>query len=291
MTPQEILKKVRKIDIKTKHKTQQLFAGAYHSAYKGKGMSFSEVREYQFGDDVRNIDWNVTARTNTPYVKIFEEERELNVIVMLDVSASSYFGLTHQVKMETMIEVAAIIAAAATNQKDKVGLLLFSEQIEKYIAPSKGHHHMLKLVTEMVMHRPLYKGSNIAVALQYLFKIEKKRSVVFIVSDFMTYNYRTELDIISRKHDVTAIKVYDLIERDMPACGILKLEDIETGATRWVDTDNFAVRKAYRDKFDEFHTYFLDVFNGSKSGQIEIHTKQDASRILQKYFDKKSNRR
>lgn len=291
MTPEEILKKVRKIDIKTRQLTQQLFAGAYHSAYKGQGMSFSEVRAYQYGDDVRNIDWNVTARSNETHIKVFEEERELIVVVLLDVSASSYFGLTKQWKIESMIELAAMIASAATNQHDKIGAILYSDKVEKYIPPRKGRQHMLRAVTDMVMHEPQSKGSNLANALEYFYRVEKKRSVVFIISDFMADGYQSALDIVANKHDVTGIKVYDTIEQNLPAVGILQMQDIESGQTIWIDTDDAASRNAYKAQFDAYEKLYLSAFKHANAGHIEIQTTDDAFRILQKYFDSKSKRK
>jgi uncharacterized protein (DUF58 family) len=290
MTTQDILKKVRKIELKTKWLTQQLFGGEYHSAFKGRGMSFSEVREYSYGDDVRNIDWNVTARTSVPHIKIFEEERELNVMLLIDVSASTYFGLTHQFKIETMIEIAAAIAFSATNNNDKVGAILFSDNIEKFIPPRKGRQNMHRIITDLVMHIPSKKGSNLTHAIEYLSRIEKKRSICFVLSDFIASNYSAALAVIAKRHDVIGVHVFDTFERELPHAGLIQMQDIEDGTTQWIDTENQSTRKVYNSFFEENYQRFLTEFSLAGADTLSINTADDYFKKLQGFFHKRAKR-
>ncbi len=287
---QEILQKVKRIELKTKWQTQQLFGGDYHSAFKGKGMSFSEVRDYQYGDDVRNIDWNVTARTNSPHIKIFEEERELNVVIIADMSASMYFGLTQQFKIETLIELSAAIAFSATNNQDKVGALLCTEGVEKYIAPKKGKQHMLKIITEMVRHEPSTLSCDLSKAIEYLYHVEKKRSIVFVISDFMNDGFLASLKVLNNKHDVIGIKIYDEIEKNLPACGLVRMRDIKNSGDLWVDTDDTSVRRHYADYFKYWDEKYKNAFAQAGAATLDISTDQDCFRALQTFFHNRARR-
>lgn len=241
----DILKKVRRIEIKARALSQQLFSGEYHSAFKGRGMAFSEVREYQYGDDIRNIDWNVTARLNSPYVKIFEEERELTVMLLVDVSGSNRFGTHHQFKEELVAEVAATIAFSAIQNNDKVGIIFFSDQIELFIPPKKGSSHILRIIRELITFQPRSKGTDITTALQYFNNVQKKKCTAFLLSDFYDTNYEDALKIASRKHDLAAIRITDEKEHNLPNLGLVKFYDPESGKTRWVDTSSSEVRKTF----------------------------------------------
>jgi uncharacterized protein (DUF58 family) len=244
METSELLKKVRKIEIKTKGLSSQIFSGEYHSAFKGRGMAFSEVREYTPGDDVRTIDWNVTARFSTPFVKVFEEERELTVVMVVDVSASGFFGTNKQFKQDLITELCAVIAFSATQNNDKVGIIFFSDKIEKFIPPKKGKSHILRIIRELLEFKPEHSQTNIEVALKYLTSVIKKRSIVFLISDFLTEpNYKDALKISNKKHDLVALRILDKTETELPEVGLMKLKDNETGKIMWVDTDNKFFRK------------------------------------------------
>ena len=236
MDTKELLKKVRKIEIKTRRLSDHVFGGEYHSTFKGRGMTFSEVRQYQFGDDVRAIDWNVTARYNEPFVKVFEEERELTLMLVVDVSGSEAFGTKTQFKRETLTEIAATLAFSALQNNDKVGLLLFSDQVELFIPPKKGRSHILRIIRELLEFRPLSFKTNISNALEFLSGILKKKAIVFMLSDFMDKDYEKTLRIASKKHDFTGIRVYDPIEKRLPNLGIIPIKDSETGIVKWVST-------------------------------------------------------
>jgi uncharacterized protein (DUF58 family) len=289
-SPQEILNKVKRIELKTKWQTQQLFGGEYHSAFKGKGMSFSEVREYSYGDDVRNIDWNVTARVNTPHIKVFEEERELNVIIIADVSSSLYFGLKSHFKIESLIEVAAAVAFSAVRNQDKVGAILCNEKVEKYISPRKGRQHMLKIITDLVRHEPGRQRCRLQEALEYLYHVEKKRSIIFILSDFMTDGYFSALQVLSNKHDVIGIKIYDEYEQNLPQVGLIKCEDIESGNATWIDTDDRLTRENFKRHFDKYDDDFTNNFIQANASTIRISTDEDCYHKLQAFFHNRAKR-
>ena len=246
MEATELLKKVRKIEIKTRGLSNQLFSGEYHSAFKGKGMAFSEVREYQPGDDIRTIDWNVTARLNHPYVKVFEEERELTVMLIVDVSGSGNFGTQVQFKRELITELCAVLSFSAIKNNDKIGILFFSDKIEKFIPPKKGKSHILRIIRDLIEFEPTNKGTNITQALRFFTNVVKKKSICFLISDFMDTGFDDALKIANRKHDLIALKIYDKSENELPDVGILKMIDAETGAESWVDTSNQKARTAFK---------------------------------------------
>ena len=248
MDSNELLKKVRKIEIKTKGLSQNIFAGEYHSAFKGRGMTFSEVREYQYGDDIRDIDWNVTARHNRPYVKVFEEERELTVMLMVDVSGSKDFGAVGEVKREFMAEIAATIAFSAIQNNDKVGVVFFSDKIEKFIPPKKGKKHILLVIRELLDFQPENRGTDINMAMEFLTSAIKKRCTTFVISDFIddTHDYYKSMSIANNKHDVIALQVYDNREAELPDVGLMRVLDSETGEERWINTSSKKTRQAYQ---------------------------------------------
>ena len=271
METSELIKRVRKIEIKTKGLSKHLFSGEYHSAFKGRGMSFSEVRDYQFGDDVRNIDWNVTARYNTPFVKVFEEERELTVMLIIDISQSAFFGTVRQFKNQVITEIAAVIAFSANNNNDKVGLILFSDKVEKYIAPKKGRSHILRIIRELVNFEPTGKATDLSTALQFFNNTQKKRSVTFILSDFMTSGYDDGLKIASKRHDMIGLHIYDPREVKLPRnIGLILAQDAETGQTRWIDTGSKRERKQYKAYFYENQAKFQNTFMKSGADTLSI---------------------
>lgn len=246
MEAQELFKKVRKIEIKTRGLSNQIFSGEYHSVFKGRGMAFSEVREYQFGDDIRNIDWNVTARFNHPFVKVFEEERELTVMLLIDVSGSNNFGTRRQLKQELITEVAAVLSFSAIHNNDKVGVIFFSDIIEKFIPPKKGSSHILRIIRELIDFKAENTGTNIAEALRYLTNVIKKKSTAFIISDFMDSNFEKALQIANYKHDLIALRVTDDREKEIPNVGLVRMRDAETGALQWVDTSSAKTRESLK---------------------------------------------
>ena len=245
MDTKELLKKVRKIEIKTRRLSDHIFGGEYHSTFKGRGMTFSEVRQYQYGDDVRNIDWNVTARYNEPYIKVFEEERELTMMLMVDVSGSEFFGTEAQFKNEVVTEIAATLAFSATQNNDKIGLILFSDDVELYIPPKKGRSHVLRIIRELIEFQPKSKQTNVAEALKFLSNVMKKKAIVFVLSDFITDDYKQTLKIASGRHDVTGIRVYDKREEDIPNIGMVQMQDEESGELMLVNTQSKTVRRNY----------------------------------------------
>lgn len=246
METTDLLKKVRKIEIKTRGLSNQIFSGEYHSAFKGRGMAFSEVREYIPGDDIRNIDWNVTARFNHPFVKIFEEERELTVMLLVDISASGDFGTRKQFKRELITELCAVLSFSAIQNNDKIGVIFFSDVIEKFIPPKKGRSHILRIIRELIDFRPMNRGTDIGKALQYFTNMIKKRSIAFLISDFRNEGYVDALKIASRKHDLVALRLYDPFEETLPDLGLIRLQDAETGRLLWVDSSSKSVRDDYR---------------------------------------------
>lgn len=246
MDTKELLKKVRKIEIKTKGLSSQVFSGEYHSAFKGKGMAFSEVREYMPGDEIRTIDWNVTARFNHPYVKVFEEERELTVMLIVDISASEAFGTKEMLKREVIAELCAVLAFSATQNNDKIGLILFTDQIELYVPPKKGKKHILRIIRELIEFKPTGKKTNIKEALRYFTNMIKKRSIAFIISDFIDEGFEDSLKIANKKHDIVALKVEDEIEKELPNVGLIQMRDTETGQTKWINSSSKKTRTKYK---------------------------------------------
>ncbi len=289
METAELLKKVRKIEIKTKGLSKHIFSGEYHSAFKGRGMSFSEVREYNYGDDIRNIDWNVTARTGDPHVKIFEEERELTVMLVIDVSQSSYFGTYDRFKSELITELSAVLSFSAIQNNDKVGLILFSDRVEKYIPPKKGKSHILRIIRELINYEPLHQGTNIPVALEYLNNLIKKRCITFILSDFIASGYDDALRIVAKKHDVVGICIYDPKEEALPAIGLMRFFDPEMDKTQLIDTSNARIRAAYKDRFDEYRKRYKNHFIRSGADPMFIRTDQPYVKELMKFFKKRSH--
>ena len=291
MDKASLLKKVRLIEIKTKGISQNIFSGEYHSAFKGRGMSFSEVREYSFGDDVRNIEWNVTARMNHPYIKVFEEERELTVMLMIDISRSAYFGTSNQMKNTLITEIAAVLSFSAINNNDKVGVILFSDRIEKFIPPKKGKSHILRIISELLEVEPQGKGTNIAVALEYFNNVVKKKSIAFIFSDFMDAGYEKPLQVAARKHDVIGVHIHDKREEELPDIGIVRMYDAEKDLVTWVDTSNKIVRENYRKNFIRNVGAFRNSFLKSGADTISIHSGLPYINELHKFFKKRIGRR
>jgi len=277
MDTKELLKKVRKIEIKTRRLSDHIFSGEYHTSFKGRGMTFSEVRQYQYGDDIRNIDWNVTARYNEAHVKVFEEERELTMMLMVDISGSESFGSKNQFKKDIVTEIAATMAFSATQNNDKIGLILFSDQIELYIPPKKGRSHVLRIIRELIEFEPKSRKTDIAQALKFLSSTQKKKAIVFVISDFMSEDYEHTLKIASKKHDITGIRVYDIREQKMPNIGMVPMIDAETGETQLVDTSSKTVRFNYEKYYNDQLVYFKDTF--SKSGAGVVNTRVDESYV------------
>ena len=288
MDTNELLKKVRKIEIKTKGLSKHIFSGEYHSAFKGRGMSFSEVRDYHYGDDVRNIDWNVTARTGSPHVKIFEEERELTVMLVIDISRSSFFGSVKQTKNEINIEIAAVLAFSALNNNDKVGVIFFSDKVEKFIPPKKGKQHVLRIIRELLNFEADDKGTNIGVALEYLNSVIKKKCICFILSDFLSKDYIAPLRIAKRKHDVVGIHIMDPREEALPNVGLIRAVDSETGATRWIDSSSKKVRQQYSDWFQNHMDYFKNTFLKTGADSVTIRTNESYVNKLLGFFKRRS---
>lgn len=285
MDTKELLKKVRKIEIKTRRLSDHIFSGEYHTSFKGRGMTFSEVRQYQFGDDVRSIDWNVTARYNEPYVKVFEEERELTMILMVDVSGSEDFGTKSQMKNEIVTEIAATMAFSATQNNDKIGLILFSDQIELYIPPKKGKSHVLRIIRELIEFKPKSARTNISQALKFLSSVMKKKAIVFAISDFMSEDqYEHTLKIASKKHDITGIRVFDAREEKMPNIGMVHMLDAETGQTVLVNTGAKSVRFAYEKDYQDKLKYFKETFSKCGSGIVQSRVDESYVTKLLGYF-------
>lgn len=290
METRELLKKVRKIEIKTKGLSRHLFSGEYHSAFKGRGMSFSEVRAYHFGDDVRNIDWNVTARTGEPHVKIFEEERELTVMLLADVSQSSFFGASGQFKKELIAEICAVLAFSASQNNDKVGAILFSDQIEAFIPPKKGRQHILRIIRELIDLEPRQKGTDIGQALEFFNNVIKKRSICFLLSDFQAGGYETPVRIVARKHDLIGIHLYDPIEAVLPEVGLIRAVDAETGKAGWIDTSSAVVRRRFAEAFREKENRFLTSFRKSSADTLSIPSGESYVNALLEFFKKRLHR-
>ncbi|MEO0775279.1 MAG: DUF58 domain-containing protein, partial [Bacteroidota bacterium] len=288
METSELLKKVRKIEIKTRGLSKHLFSGEYHSAFKGRGMSFSEVRDYQYGDDVRNIDWNVTARTGDPHVKIFEEERELTVMIVIDVSQSSFFGTVNQMKNAILTEICAVLAFSAINNNDKVGVLFFTDRMEKFIPPKKGKQHILRIIRELLNFEPVGRGTEVGQALEYLNNLIKKRSIAFVLSDFLTAGYETPLRIAARRHDIIGVHLFDPREAELPNVGLIRALDAETGTEQWIDTSVASVRRRYADYFQQNLRYFRSAFLKSGADTVSIRTDQSYVNALLQFFKKRS---
>ncbi|TXD53496.1 MULTISPECIES: DUF58 domain-containing protein [unclassified Polaribacter] len=284
MDTKEILKKVRKIEIKTKRLSNDIFGGEYHSSFKGRGMTFSEVRQYQFGDDVRAIDWNVTARYNEPYIKVFEEERELTMMLMVDVSGSESFGTATQFKKDTVTEIAATLAFSATQNNDKVGLILFTDAIELYIPPKKGKSHVLRIIRELIEFKPKSKKTNIAAALKFLSSVIKKSAIVFILSDFMDDDYEKTVKIAAKKHDLTGIRVYDKHDEEIPNLGMVHMQDSETGAIQLVNTSSKTTRRNYKANALRLSDYYINTFKRGGAGTISTRVDESYVKKLLGYF-------
>jgi len=283
----ELLKKVRKIEIKTRRLSDHVFGGEYHSTFKGRGMTFSEVRQYQFGDDVRNIDWNVTARYNEPFVKVFEEERELTLMLMVDISGSEFFGTQEQFKNEIITEIAATLAFSAMQNNDKTGLILFSDEIELYIPPKKGKSHVLRIIRELIEFKPKSNKTDIANALKFLSSVMKKKAIVFVLSDFIADGYRDTLKIAAKKHDVTGIRIYDKAEENIPNLGMVQMEDQETGELLLVNTGSKNVRNQYYSYHRERVDYFNESFTKSGAGALSTRVDESYVKKLLGYFKRR----
>jgi uncharacterized protein (DUF58 family) len=284
LTTAEILKKVRALEIKSKKLTTDLFTGEYHSAFKGKGMSFKEVREYAAGDDIRFIDWNVSARFGHPFSKVFEEERELTVMLLIDISNSSLFGTRYARKRDIITEMGAVLSFSAVNNADKIGVIFYSDVIERYIPPKKGRQHALYIVRELLSMEPKGKGTAVSKALKYFNNCTKQKSIAFVLSDFLDAKYEDALRIAAKKHDVIGIKLYDEMDQKLPAAGLLQVEDSENGATKWVDSDNAFVRYSYEQEFFRVTQYATQLFKNAGCSLLHVKTGEDYVKVLQRFF-------
>jgi len=284
LTTAEIQKKVRELEIKSKKITTDLFTGEYHSAFKGKGMSFKEVREYAAGDDIRFIDWNVSARFGHPYSKVFEEERELTVMLLVDISNSSLFGTVHARKRDIITEIAAVLSFSAVNNADKIGVIFYSDQVESYIPPRKGKQHALYIVRELLSKTPKGKGTRVSAALRFFNNATKQKSIAFILSDFLDANYEDALRIAAKKHDVIGIKLYDKMDMELPVAGMLQVEDSESNTTQWVDTSDAFVRQSYEQEFFRVTEYSTQLFKKAGCDLLHVKTGEDYVRVLQRFF-------
>ncbi|MBM6961618.1 DUF58 domain-containing protein [Bacteroides caecigallinarum] len=289
METTELLKRVRQIEIKTRGLSSNIFAGQYHSAFKGRGMAFSEVREYQYGDDVRDIDWNVTARFDKPFVKVFEEERELTVMLLVDVSNSLDFGTSKQMKKDMVTEIAATIAFSAIQNNDKIGVIFFSDRIEKFIPPKKGRKHILYIIRELLDFKPESSRTNLQCAIEYLTNVLKKRCTAFMLSDFIDDNdFKNALTVANRKHDVVAVQVYDKRMEELPDVGLMLVRDAETGHEEWIDTSSKSLRKTHHDWWVERQKKLNDTFNLCNVDSVSVRTDQDYVRALLNLFAKRN---
>ncbi len=288
METSELLKKVRQIEIKTRGLSRNIFAGQYHSAFKGRGMAFSEVREYEFGDDIRDIDWNVTARYSKPYIKVFEEERELTVMLLIDVSGSRDFGTVSMMKKDVITEIAATLAFSAIQNNDKIGVIFFSDKIEKFIPPKKGKKHILYIIRELIEFHPVHTQTDISQVLKYLTNAIKKRCTAFILSDYIDKeDYSHALTIANRKHDMVAIQVYDQRETEIPSVGFMKIKDAETGVEKWVDTSSRKTREAYGSWWSKRQKAMDNTFKRSKVDSVSIRTDEDYVKALISLFNQR----
>ena len=290
MIPKEILKKVKRIEIATRGVVNEIFSGEYHSVFKGRGMEFSEVREYQMGDDIRTIDWNVSARTGHPHVKVFEEERELTVMLLVDVSSSGNFGTTSQMKGEVAAELSAVLAFSAIKNNDKVGLIIFSDKIEKFIPPRKGKQHVLRVIREILYFKPEDPKTNLNVALEYLIRVIRRRSIVFLISDFLTEDYEKALQVTNKKHDVIAIDIIDPREVQMPNVGFIELEDAETGETVLVDTSNSQIRSSFFSRSEQDRLRREKFFKSIGVDNINIYTDRSYVEPITRFFRMRAKR-
>ncbi|MCH2233011.1 MAG: DUF58 domain-containing protein [Crocinitomicaceae bacterium] len=287
METSELIKKVKKIEIKSKGLSSQIFSGEYHSAFKGRGMAFSEVRDYAVGDDIRTIDWNVTARLNETHVKVFEEERELTVMLLVDVSASEMFGTNDQLKRELITELCAVLAFSAVSNNDRIGLLMFSDQIEKFIPPKKGKTHILRIIRELISLKPKGTKTNISEALSYFTKMVNKRSIAFVLSDFQDENIEKAVKIASRKHDLIAIKTKDAAEENLPNLGLVKWRNLESGETTWVNTSSKKWRHRYKEVAKAHDEKIAEIFKRSKVDSVELYTNEDYIKPLKNLFKRR----
>ncbi len=287
METKDLLKKVRKIEIKTRGLTRQIFAGEYHSAFKGRGMTFSEVREYQYGDDIRSIDWNVTARFNHPYVKVFEEERELTVMLLIDLSASGDFGTEQQLKRDLITEISAVLSFSAIENNDKIGVIFFSDRVEKFIPPQKGRKHILRIIRELLEFKPVNTGTDISESLRFLTNAIKKRCTAFLISDFRDKGYARSLQVANNKHDVVALHIYDRRETELPAVGLIRVEDAETGRERWIDTSKRKIRESYAMKWKSHVEIMNEIFTRSGVDSVSLSTGADYVKPLMWLFKKR----
>ena len=289
----DLLKKVRKIEIRTRSLSHQIFAGEYHSAFKGRGMAFSEVREYQFGDDVRNMDWNVTARLRSPYIKVYEEERELTVVLLVDVSSSSVFGTSSKTKRELVAEIAAVLSFSASINNDKVGALFFSSKVEKFIPPKKGRSHLLRIISELLEFKPTQGGTDISEALRFLSRAIKKRCTAFLLSDLLDVDqdgnprYEDALKLAANRHEISAINIYDPREREIPDLGLVRVRDAESGSEGWIDTSSRSVRDGYRQWGQRVLAAAQRLFNRYKVDTVSISTEDDYVKSLIGFFKNK----
>jgi uncharacterized protein (DUF58 family) len=288
METNELLKRVRKIEIKTRGLSRHIFAGEYHSAFKGRGMAFSEVREYQYGDDFRNVDWNVTARFNHPFIKIFEEERELTVMLLIDISGSGDFGTQSRLKASLITEIAAVLSFSAIQNNDKVGVILFSDRIERFIPPKKGRQHILKIIRELIDYRRTSQLTNLTVPLRFLVNAIKKRSITFLITDFMDQNYDDALKIAAKKHDLVGLWIYDIRETELSGMGLLKVRDAETDGITWVDTTSSYVRHAYQENYRLKQEETIDLLKKSGVDYVAIGSHEDYVKPLMWLFHKRA---
>ena len=284
METKELLKKVRKVEIKTKRLSNNIFGGEYHSTFKGRGMTFSEVRGYEFGDDVRSIDWNVTARYNAPFVKVFEEERELTLMLMVDISGSKFFGTDNDLKKNIATEISATLAFSAIQNNDKVGLILFTDNVELYIPPAKGRTHILRIIRELIEFKPKSKRTDISTALEFFSNVTSKKSIAFLLSDFISKDYYKALSIASKKHDLTGIRIYDKYEEEMPNLGLIPMIDQETDKVEFIDTGSKDVRKNFKINSLKMRDEFETTFKRNGSGTINCRTDQSYVKLLLGYF-------
>jgi uncharacterized protein (DUF58 family) len=282
-----LIKKVKQIEIKARRNSDQLLSGEYHSSFKGRGMTFSEVRKYQYGDDVRAIDWNVTARLNETYVKVFEEERELTLMLLVDVSGSTHFGTDGVFKRELAAEICATLAFSALANNDKVGLLLFSDDVERYIPPRKGRSHLLRIIKELLEYQPKSAGTKIAPALEYLLKVQKKKAIVFVLSDFFCEDYHQVLKLAARKHDLIGLRLYDHTEAQMPNLGMIQIFNAETSTYQWINTSSASVRKSFALAYNRYAGEFQRLMKKNGAGQIEIDIRKPYMRSLINYFSRR----
>ncbi|MEI6433320.1 MAG: DUF58 domain-containing protein [Bacteroidota bacterium] len=291
MESAELFKKVRKIEIKTRGLSNQIFSGEYHSVFKGRGMAFSEVREYQPGDDIRSIDWNVTARFNHPYIKIFDEERELTVMLLIDVSGSNHFGTRKTLKKEVITEIAAVLAFSAIQNNDKVGVIFFSKTVEKFIPPKKGTSHILRIIRELIEFKPAQQGTNLTEPLRFLTNAIKKRCTAFMLSDYMNRDFEDAIKIANKKHDLIAVRVYDEGETELPDVGLIYAKDAETDKHRWIDSSDRKVRRQYNNWYKAHNEFLMDTFRRSGVDVAKVATDQDYIKPLMNLFRKRGARR